>query len=531
MEGVKIMDMIQRLKGIFGRKAFEDLDKKDFINNYLNDHDSEFRVFLDKAITAERYYKNDTDIKRFDRFRDVNQKQAGLGNNPLRNADNRVPHNWHGLLLNQKASYLGNVPPKFDTLSEEYNEKIKKVLGSKYKKVFFDLLVNAGNCGVAWLHYWIDSSTRELKFMSINPKECFPVWSNRGDGDLTGMIRRYGITDDEGSDATCFEYWDSRGVTTYIQKDKKMMPYNQFRVIDPQTKQSMKSNWYNHEPQLQGRIPFIACPNNKEMTGDLVNIKGLIDTYDKVFSGFVNDLDDIQQMIFVLTNYTGTDKEAFLKDMLYYKAVTFEQHEGDDNSGLEQMTIEIPTEAREAMLKITQEQIFIQGQGVNPNKENMNNNSGIALKFLYSLLDMKCSLLESQFVPAFEEFVKVMVSYYFPEADIDSLVVNQTWERSAISDDAEMAEIISRVAVVSSDVAIAKNNPLVGEDWQTEVDLRKQQKIDELQMADMYSTQPGAENGSYKNIMRQFKGTSNQMLGRDKQLVNQNAGHDPEGDG
>ena len=67
---------------------------------------------------------------------------------------------------------------------------------------------------------------------------------------------------------------------------------------------------------------------------DLKNIKPLIDVYCKVFSGFVNDLEDIQEVIFVLTNYGGADLGQFLRDLirgdiaavydrLYFRVISF----------------------------------------------------------------------------------------------------------------------------------------------------------------------------------------------------------------
>ena len=62
-------------------------------------------------------------------------------------------------------------------------------------------------------------------------------------------------------------------------------------------------------------MPFIPFPNNNTNTNDLKNIKPLIDVYDKVYSGFINDLDDIQELIFVLSGYGGTD---FKRSMTSY---------------------------------------------------------------------------------------------------------------------------------------------------------------------------------------------------------------------
>lgn len=59
-----------------------------------------------------------------------------------------------------------------------------------------------------------------------------------------------------------------------------------------------------------GVVPFIPFANNNLQTLDLDNIKKLIDSYDKTYSGFVNDLEDIQQVLFVLTNYGGMREEG-----------------------------------------------------------------------------------------------------------------------------------------------------------------------------------------------------------------------------
>ena len=56
--------------------------------------------FLMRAETAKRYYQNKTDIL----MKPLKKKEADTGENPLRNADNRIPFNFHGLLVNQKAS-------------------------------------------------------------------------------------------------------------------------------------------------------------------------------------------------------------------------------------------------------------------------------------------------------------------------------------------------------------------------------------------------------------------------------------------
>ena len=75
---------------------------------------------------------------------------------------------------------------------------------------------------------------------------------------------------------------------------------------------TVPTNVYEHH---LGAVPFIPFRNNNLCSSDLDKIKDLCDAYDKTFSGFVDDLEDIQEVILVLTNYGGTDAGEFLRDL------------------------------------------------------------------------------------------------------------------------------------------------------------------------------------------------------------------------
>lgn len=68
--------------------------------------------FIEKANEAYRYYRKKNNIL----YIDKNDKDS---ENPLRNADNRIPSNFYKLLVNQKAAYMFTSPPLFDVGSEE----------------------------------------------------------------------------------------------------------------------------------------------------------------------------------------------------------------------------------------------------------------------------------------------------------------------------------------------------------------------------------------------------------------------------
>src|SRR5699024_8766486 len=170
---------------------------------------------------------------------------------------------------------------------------------------------------------------------------------------------------------------------------------DRFPIFDITTGDDLGSS--NELEHNFGRIPFIAFPKNKYERPDLFKYKGLIDVYDNVYNGFVNDVDDVQQVILVLTNYGGEDIDELMDTMKEYKAIKLDNIGTGDKSGLDKLTIDIPTEARNSLLDITKSDLFVEAQGIDPTDFATNNATGTAIKMLYSHLELKASMTESYF--------------------------------------------------------------------------------------------------------------------------------------
>lgn len=430
-----------------------------------------------KIRKSELYYENKNDILR--RRNPLAEKAKEKDpNNPLRNADNRISHSFHQLLVNQKAAYAMTVPPLFDVDDKKMNEEIVKLLGDTYPKIAKDLCINASNAGVAWLHVWKDDEYQNFfRYAVIDTKQIIPIYSKRLSNQLEGILRVYEDYDEDGEILVVYEYWNNEMCSVYSRKKNKTLDdleeYEVFNIIDVGTNQPTgTSNTYKHR---WSKIPFIPFRNNPLQHSDLEMYKALIDVYDKVFSGFVNDVDDIQEIIYVLTNYGGTDKKEFLEDLNKYKMVQVDDDGQGTKGGVETLAIDIPVEARSKILEMTREGIFVHGQGVDPQKNIGQNNSGQALKYMYSLLELKASMLDTEFKLGFAELIRFILEYSKANSDV---TIKQTWTRSAINNDLEQAEIVSKMAPNTSLENIAKANPLV-ENWETELEnLRKEQEDD-----------------------------------------------------
>lgn len=436
------------------------------IKKLIKKYEPSHMELVKAAMTAERYYRNENDILY------KKEKKEDTDENPLRNADNRIPRNFHGLIVNQKASYMFTAPPLFDVGKTKANQIITDILGDEYRKNCMELCVNAANTTIGWLHYW-EGEKGEFEYAVVDSKQIIPIASNNLKRKLLGVLRIYADVDEETGDSyTIYEYWDDTSCWAFRRKSNKTLEegleyYNMFHSQDTEEGAEYTHNF--------GEVPFIPFYNNNVHTDDLSNIKPLIDIYDKVYSGFINDLDDIQQLIFIISGYGGTDLNGFLQDLKKYKAIKLDGTE--DNPGVTTLNIEIPIEARNSVLIATRKAIFEQGQGFDPQPENFGNQSGEALKFMYSLLEMKAGLTEVEFQLGFSRLVRAICRH----ENIQCNKIVQTWTRTSIKNDMEQAQICRDSVGIVSKKTILKNHPLVEDADAEEKQLAKEKEEEEKQ--------------------------------------------------
>lgn len=421
---------------------------KQLIKTHLEGH----AALVSRAAVAERYYRVENDIL----FQERN-KDEGV-ENPLRSADNRIPHSFYNLLVNQKAAYMFTSPPLFDVKDDKLNDAITEALGDGYAKKAKDLCVDASNAGVGWVHYWKDDGGA-FKWAVVSPAQVIPIFNRRVEKEIIAVLRVYDDIDpDTGKLYDVYEYWNDKECESYrkekdVSIDEGLQFYDMFPIyFSDGTFED--SHVIKHD---LGAVPFIPFYNNNICSSDLTLIKKLIDAYDKTYSGFMNDLEDIQEVIFVLTNYGGEDKAELMKDLKYYKAIQFDSMGADDKSGLSTLTIEIPVEARNKMLEITRKAIFDMGQGIDPQQQGLDGTSGEAMKFLYSLLELKAGMTETEFRLGFNRLVRAICRSL--GRDVGS--ITQTWTRTSIRNDAELVDMCSKSMGVISRKTILKNHPFV----------------------------------------------------------------------
>lgn len=424
---------------------------------------------VEKILSEKKYYKVENDIL------DTGVRPKDAGSDPLRNADNRIAHNFHQLLVDEKASYMFTYPVIFDIENDKkINSEVNKTLGDDFNRKSKNLCIEASNVGCSWLHYWINNSSemkKEFKYELVNTEEIIPIYDNGLERTLEAVIRYYAVSEDvEGQiDNQKFyyiEYWTKDTMERWKFKDS----YTGDEVVEEHE---------NIEHPFES-VPFIEFANNSLKRSDLSKYKALIDLYDKVKSGFANDLEDIQQIIYILENYGGENLGEFLGDLKRYKAVKTENDGSGGGGGVKTLQIEIPVEARKVILEMLKKQIYESGQGLQQDIESFGNASGTALKFFYRKLELKSGLLETEFKSSYNKLVKAILKFLSIDENKN---ISQTWTRNMISNDLETAQIAQISKGVIPDELIWRNHPWVDNPEEVGKMFEKQNK----RMIDDYS--------------------------------------------
>lgn len=404
----------------------------------LNDSERRRMIAIEK-----RYYENDNEIK----SKGILPTQT----DPMRNADNRISHNFHQLITDEKTAYMFTYPILFDVQDEEINNKITQALGDDFKSECAYLCTNATNNKVSWLHYWIEDD--EFLFSVVETEQCLPIFDSNLKKKLIGFVRYYPVNEEDttgrNKEYVIFEIWDDKHCEKY--KFKGNLSGTGLTYIPEE---------FDAFEHISEEVPFIEFKNNRNMISDLKKYQDQIDIYDKVMSGYANDLEDIQQIIYILENYGGEDLKEFLGDMKRYKTIKTETTADRTKGDVRTLSIDIPVEARNSILDILKKQIYESGQALQQDSESFGNASGVALKFFYRKLELKAGLTQIEFEKGFNRLIRAIMKF-LNIADWKTITITQTWTRNMISNDLENAQIANESKDTISDETIVKNHPWV----------------------------------------------------------------------
>ena len=191
--------------------------------------------------------------------------------------------------------------------------------------------------------------------------------------------------------------------------------------------------------------------------------------------------------MYALKGYGGNDLGEFMRDLNYFRAISL-----DDDGGAEAITAPVDIAAAKDDFDTLRKDIYDFGQGVDKNSDKLGNSpSGIALKFIYSGLDLKCNRMENAFKAGMEElfwfirrYLELTGSGSYPDCEIDI-----TFNRDvAINESQAIADCAASKGIIS-DETIVKNHPWVEDATEELALLNAQREAEKAELSDMFPKQ------------------------------------------
>lgn len=414
-------------------------------------------------IQGEQYYKVDNDILNRKIYKTINGKKV----EETFKANNKLAHSKYKSMVDEKIAYLLSKPYSLKCSNEEYLKNIKDKLGKHFGYTLTGLGYEASNKGIAWLMPYI-SEDGKFKTMIIPSEQCIPIWKDKNHIELDMMIRVYSTyiwKYDERKKIKNVEVWTNSDVKYYKEENNILIPYYEMNFDNggPVAHYKKGDLW-----QSWGKVPFIPFKNNRIETPDIKFVKSLLDGYDLSRSEAANYVEEVKNLIYVLKGYGGEDLNKFMKNLNENRAIIIDDVEDGDVDTLNP-SMDI-TALREHYEQLKRD-IVEDGQSINKDLDKFGSApSGVALKFMYSGLDLKCNALETEFKMGFEELLYFINKFI----SINGRAINEDVEiifnRDIEINESEVIDNCTKSKGTISDRTILANHP-----WVTDIDEEKEQ--------------------------------------------------------
>lgn len=387
-------------------------------------------------------------------------------------SNTHIVNNYQKKLTDQEVGYIIGKPVTIEAEDEVFAEKVITLLGEKRHDTFSEWIKGAINKGYDSLHPFRDEDG-EFDYVVMPGEELIFIYDTSYQKKLLNVVRYYKMEweiNGETKELYRVEVWDEEKVTMYQENtegDYDFIVQGTYGVeINP------RYHWYTYyyndienmktdvEAHGWGRIPIVKLSNNSEEIPTLKMYKSYIDAMDVVASGFVNDLRDVQLAIWVLRGYEGEDLSEFMYNLQTFKAISLSN---SDSSSAEPKSIEIPKEARVALLEWLEKKIYQVGQGVNETDIEGGSITNVAIRAMYAGLDIKSNILITKLKAALQEFM-YFVTEYINERDnasYDYKTLEFTFNKSMIFNELEIVEMLAKSVGIISNHTIIANHPLV----------------------------------------------------------------------
>lgn len=417
----------------FAALGTDERARREFILRAVSEHvaSEEYRV----AVDADDYYhlENPT-IMRFQRLvYDIYGKAVP----DIWRPNHKIPSNWYLYFVTQAVGHLLANGVYFE------NEETKVKLGKNFDRDMVNLAVEAHNGGVAYAFWNYDHvvpfSVREFKALP----DMFT-------GEIGAGIRFWQLDAEHPMMITLYE---PDGVTEYVRTKDEDDDILDVRVEKRGYKRVVNRTEAGGEVIADGgnygRLPIVPlCTPLRQ--SEIVGNRNVIDAYDLIASGLINNTDEANFIYWVLTNCDGMNDEDDNRFIARMVKNHIAHANGDDGAKVEAHTVETPVDAHKFSLEELRGLLFTNFRGVDVQKISAGNTTATEIRAAYEPLNTKTDMFEGCMTECIEALLEL--------AGIND---TPTYKRSQVVNEAEVTEMVLSAAAYLDDETVLRKLPWI----------------------------------------------------------------------
>jgi len=377
---------------------------KQFINEDANSEKKK------QAKVGERYYNAEHDILQYTVFY-YNADGELVPDDSRNNA--RISHPFLTELNDQATQYIlsvkdgklimSDIPELQTEMYAYFNEN------EDFNAELVELLTGGQNKGFEYMYAYKNEEDK-LAFQCADAIGVVEVEARFASDKQPHIIYWYvDRIDKKGKQVKRIMDWTSEEVAYYVQIEDGNIVMEEDKKPNPQPhilyKQEGKDKIFHDSFKF---IPFFRFDANKKQVSILKAIKPLIDDYDIMASALTNNLADFDKPIYVAKGFDADNLKELEQNIKTKKMMGFP--DAESGTGVDIVTVDIPYEARKVKLELDEKNIYRFGMGLNmEGLKDTSATTNIAIKAMYSLLDLKCSKLKIKLKQFLRKIIKVVL--------------------------------------------------------------------------------------------------------------------------
>lgn len=282
--------------------------------------------------------------------------------------------------------------------------------------------------------------------------EFVPLW-DEDDGALKAGVRFWQIAPDKPLRATLYEI---DGYTEYIKRsgeEMKAMKPKRAYIIKAKKTQAFGTEIYDFENYPS--FPIIPCYGNDIHESELEGHREKIDCYDLIENGFANNIDTASQIYWLFKNAGGmsdVDIVTVLERIKTMNAAAIDDSAGN-GATVEPHTVEVPTAARETLLKRLRDGLFDDFMALDVKNIASGATTATQIQAAYEPMNQKL-----------DDFEYCMNDFVGGILELSGIDDEPTFQRSMMMNQTEQTTMILAAAQYLDDETILKHLPFLSVD-------------------------------------------------------------------